>query len=114
MNRYAVIFVLASLPFGGGTRPSAGGGGADPWFGRDKGKHFVASTLIQSASFSVLRANGMDYRSAAVTASGTTLGVGLLKELRDRRRGGRFSWRDLAADALGGTAGAVAVRQLEP
>lgn len=112
MKRFALVFVLAAFPFGGSPRGSANG--ADPWLGRDKGKHFVVSALIQSASFSVLRANGSDYRQASVAASGTTLGAGLFKEIRDRQRGGRFSWRDLAADVAGGAAGGVAVRQLEP
>ena len=108
--KFALAFVLTGFPFGGPQRDVP----ADRWFGADKAKHFVASLVIQSAGHSVLRANGLEYREAAWTAGAITLGVGLSKELWDRRSGRDFSARDLAADVAGGGTGAVLMRQLAP
>lgn len=107
--KFALAFVLSGFPFGGPAREAP----ADPWFGADKLKHFVVSAAIQSAGHSVLRANGFAYREAAWTAGVMTLSVGVGKELWDRRRRGAFSWRDLSADALGGGAGAIVIRQTD-
>jgi putative lipoprotein len=85
----------------------------DPWFGRDKALHFLASAAIQGASHAVLRANGADYGAASRGAAAITLTVGVSKELLDRARGRDFSFRDLAWDGVGGVAGAVAARQLD-
>lgn len=86
----------------------------DPWFGRDKAKHAIASAVVQMGSHAVLRANGRDYRAASWGAAAVTATVGVGKELWDRGHGGDPSWRDLAADAVGGGAGAVVMRQRRP
>lgn len=107
--KFALAFVLSGIPFGGPPRDDP----PDRWFGRDKVKHFVVSALIQGAGHSVLRANGFEYREAAWTAGAATLGVGVGKEVWDRHRGRAFSWRDLAADAAGGGAGAIAMWRVD-
>lgn len=66
----------------------------------DKIKHFAASAVIAGTTYYVTG----DKRIALLVG----LGVGIGKELYDRRRSG-FSGRDLAADALGVVAG-VSIR----
>lgn len=107
--KFALAFVFSGIPFGGPPRDDP----SDRWLGRDKVKHFVVSALIQGAGHSVLRANGFEYREAAWTAGAATLSVGVSKELWDLRRGRVFSWRDLTADAAGGSSGAIAIRQVD-
>ena len=107
--KFTLVLVLFRAQFGGPPeRPPE-----DPWFGRDKAKHFAVSALLQGAGHALGRAAGLDYRDAAWTAAGLTLGVGLGKEFHDRRAGRIFSWRDLTADVAGGGTAAVFVRQLD-
>lgn len=107
--RFALAFVLGGIPFGGPPERVP----EDRWFARDKLYHLTASALIQSVGHAVLRANGREYRDAAWTAGAVTLTVGVGKEAWDRWRGRAFSWRDLAADGVGGGAAAVVVRQVD-
>lgn len=110
MPGFTLILLAGSLSFGGPQREPP----ADRWLARDKLYHFTASALIHSATHSVLRANGRDYREAAWTAAGVTMSVGLAKEVWDRRAGRFLSLRDLAADAAGSGTGAVVMRQVSP
>lgn len=105
--KFALVFVLFSRHFGAPPERAP----QDPWFGRDKAKHFVVSAVIQGAGHAIARSAGLDYRDAAWTAAGLTLTVGVAKELHDRADGRFFSWRDLTADVAGGVTGAVIVRQ---
>jgi uncharacterized protein YfiM (DUF2279 family) len=78
----------------------------DPWFGADKLKHFLMSAFAQSVGFSVGRAAGLDRRTAHLTGGISAAGVGVWKEMVDRRSGRPFSTRDLLWDAAGaGSAG---------
>lgn len=104
--KFALVFVLGSFSFGG---PPEREPPRDPWFGRDKLYHFVGSALIQGTGHALGRSAGLEYRDAAWTAAGLTLTVGVSKELWDRSRGRFFSWKDLAADALGGGTAAVLI-----
>jgi putative lipoprotein len=80
----------------------------DAWFGIDKIKHFFMSAFIESVSYSLLQASGVHHRPAMTGAIGITLGLGLARELHDRRvPGNLFSVRDLTWDAIGTGAGAV-------
>lgn len=81
----------------------------DPWLGGDKAKHFLLAGMVQGTSFGVATAAGVDGRPALVAASVATAVVSVAKEVHDRRRGGRFSARDLAWDALGGALWGVLV-----
>ena len=81
----------------------------DPWLGSDKAKHFLLAGMVQGTAFGVATAAGVEGRPALVAASIATAVVSVGKEVHDRRRGGRFSARDLAWDALGGTLWGVLV-----
>ncbi|MEM6327373.1 MAG: hypothetical protein AAF791_09675 [Bacteroidota bacterium] len=76
----------------------------DPWLGRDKAFHAGASFGLTLGAHVVLtEAVGMEADAAIPFAAGVALGAGLAKEYADERRTRQpfFSWRDLAADALG-------------
>lgn len=107
--KFALAFVLWSGRFGAPPERAP----EDPWLGRDKLYHFVGSAVIQGAGHALGRGAGLDYREAAWTAAGLTLTAGVAKELYDRADGRFFSWKDLAADAVGGATGAVAARQID-
>src|SRR5215210_3417964 len=80
----------------------------DSWFGIDKIKHFFISAFVESISYSALQAAHVKRRPALVAAIGLTAGIGVARELHDRKKpGNRFSYKDLTWDALGITAGAV-------
>ena len=78
----------------------------DRWLGADKVQHALLSGATLAFSFAGMRAAGIDRRPALVGAVVPTAIVAFGKEIRDRRVTGRFSVRDLLADAVG--AGAYA------
>ena len=80
----------------------------DAWFGIDKIKHFFMSAFIESVSFSALQATRIHHRSAMAGAIGITFGLGIGREIHDKRTPGNiFSVRDLTWDVIGTGAGAV-------
>ncbi|MEM6785664.1 MAG: hypothetical protein AAF624_18235 [Bacteroidota bacterium] len=76
----------------------------DPWLGRDKALHAGASFLLTLSGQYVLvsKLDATEGEAWPLAATGA-LAVGLLKEVADSRRvrNPLFSWRDLAADAVG-------------
>jgi len=84
------LALVASLQAPGIPLPSA-----------DKVKHFFMSAFIHSTVYSAARAAGMDKAPAQIAAGATTMTIGVLKEVYDRRATGVFSRQDLAWDALG-------------
>ena len=74
----------------------------------------LAPDRLQHASlaFSAGLAAGIATREPAA-AAGFAFGLGIGKELLDVRRGGRFDWGDLLADAVGAAAAAAATAALE-
>lgn len=77
---------------------------ADDWFGRDKALHAGGSFLLTlSGQYVLVSKGGLSEGRALPLSAGATLGLGLLKETADASRAVAplFSWRDLAADALG-------------
>jgi uncharacterized protein YfiM (DUF2279 family) len=81
----------------------------DRWLGLDKFWHLTASFAATGAGYHLLHNRlGAGHRPSAGVAIGATAGLGIGKELLDRRGPERrFSWRDLAADAAGIAAGYV-------
>lgn len=73
----------------------------DAWLGSDKFTHIAMSFATTSFAFAAASALADDAGDALVIAVpiGAVAGVG--KEILDRRRGGVFSLKDLAADAIG-------------
>jgi len=71
---------------------------ADDWTGDDKNKHFVVSTVLSSAAYSVCENRTCAFAVAMVP--------GILKEVYDsQQEGNHFSGKDLAWDALGAFVG---------
>jgi uncharacterized protein YfiM (DUF2279 family) len=79
----------------------------DRWFSSDKIQHFVSSAFVQGMGYASLRSTGISHSGALAGASGVTLAVGVAKEMKDQRRKGEFSVRDMAWDVAG--AGAMSV-----
>ena len=97
-----------------GFDPSIPESQSDEWLGRDKAYHVGASFGIALGTHVALSEGmGLDRNRSLALSAGTALSIGLLKEYADGNRDFRpyFSWRDLAADALG-AALAVAVGSL--
>jgi uncharacterized protein YfiM (DUF2279 family) len=83
----------------------------DRWLSNDKAKHFFTSAFLESFTFSAIRATHVSKEGALVTASAVTAGVGIGKELYDRKFGGDPSLKDLTADVLGIAAAAALMNQ---
>lgn len=83
----------------------------DLWLGRDKALHAGASFLLTlSGQYILVDKADLSNGEALPVAASTALLLGVLKEVNDSRRPRYplFSWRDLAADALGiGVAAAI-------
>lgn len=73
----------------------------DGWLSADKAKHFVTSAVVQSVAFSALRTATVARTGALAGATVVSAGIGVGKELWDRKFGGDPSWKDLAADGAG-------------
>lgn len=103
--RHAFLVLVLLLPAGCATlgRPD------DPWFGRDKAKHFVAGVLMGAGGTAVALNNGADDSGAVLVGVGFAMAVGAGKEWVDRDvRKTFWSWKDLAWDLAGAAAGAFA------
>jgi uncharacterized protein YfiM (DUF2279 family) len=73
----------------------------DAWFGVDKIKHFFMSAFIQSFSYSALQAMHVRHSSAMAGSIGITIGLGIGREIHDKRTPGNiFSVRDLTWDLI--------------
>jgi uncharacterized protein YfiM (DUF2279 family) len=88
---------------------------ADKWLALDKLKHFSTSFYLTTTAFygqnRILdeKSGTAHFKSATLTIS-----LGILKEIRDsRQKGNIFSWRDLAADALGAGAALLLLGRIE-
>lgn len=93
---YALAALAVSAPSAAQERSD------DPWLGPDKPVHALGAAWTASAAYAVgveLEWGPADRRRAAV---GAALAATLGKEAYDRwTRGGRFSFKDLAAGAAG-------------
>jgi uncharacterized protein YfiM (DUF2279 family) len=101
----------AELPIRTPTEPGLAAGASmqhairDPWLGEDKAQHLAMSYAITTFGYSGLRAAGGGRDTSIALAAGCAVAAGIAKEVLDRRRGGIFSYRDLAADLIGAGAG---------
>lgn len=84
----------------------------DHWLGSDKWRHLLLSYAATTFTFAGMRSLGVDRDNALAggIVVGGTLGIG--KEIRDLRRGRRFSVRDLVADAAGVAVAAFLMREV--
>jgi putative lipoprotein len=82
-----------------GTAPKRAGD--DRWLGADKARHFFTSALLDCLAYSAIRTTRVSQQGALVSAGVLTAGVGIGKELYDRKSGGDPSFKDLAADGAG-------------
>ena len=83
----------------------------DPWTSEDKFRHAAASWAAMVFTFAAVRSVD-DADTALAIAVPVTAAFGIAKEVVDRRRGGPFSFRDLAADALGAGAAWLFLREV--
>ena len=105
MNSFLAVCLAINVLYGqvSTTQPHP-----DSWFGIDKIKHFFMSAFIESVSYSALQAAHVRHRSAMAGAIGTTIGLGVAREIHDMRTPGNiFSVRDLTWDVIGTGAGAA-------
>jgi uncharacterized protein YfiM (DUF2279 family) len=86
------------------TARQARSGVGESWHGADKAKHALLAGFVYAVGFSAARLGGVARRPALAAAAGPVVVLSVGKEAHDRRRGGRFSARDLVADALGAAA----------
>ncbi len=76
----------------------------DDWIAVDKAQHLAGSFLLTlGGQYVLVNKAELDEGEAWPVAAGVALGLGVAKEVADgrRRRRPHFSWRDLAADAVG-------------
>lgn len=73
----------------------------DPFVAEDKMKHFVTSFVVGSLAGTGARVAGLDRDESVVIGTSFTVTAGVVKELKDRQRGGFFSIRDLFWDIAG-------------
>jgi uncharacterized protein YfiM (DUF2279 family) len=73
----------------------------DEWLAIDKVQHFAMAYGSAMFGYGLLRGADVSHRDAQAAALAGSLALGIGKELFDRSRGGPFSLRDLAWDALG-------------
>lgn len=80
----------------------------ETFLGYDKVKHFMMSGFIEAVGFNSLQAANVDRSASLGAATAVTLGIGIARELHDRRTKGLFSLGDLTWDTLG-TAAALLI-----
>ena len=91
-------------------------GGTDPvraddgWLSADKAKHFFTSAFVQTVAYSALRTTAVSRKGSLAGATVISAGVGVGKEVWDRKFGGDPSWKDLAADGAGILAASLILR----
>jgi putative lipoprotein len=77
----------------------------DPWLGRDKLEHFLATDALASGTYTLTVTRVPARWQALALGAGMALGVGAAKEGWDALGHGDPSWRDFAWDAIGTVCG---------
>ncbi|HSK19777.1 MAG TPA: hypothetical protein VK912_11575 [Longimicrobiales bacterium] len=85
---------------------------SDPWTSEDKFRHVAASWAAMVFTFAAVRSVHDEPDTALAIAVPVTAAFGIAKEIVDHRHGGPFSFRDLAADALGAGAAWLFLREV--
>jgi len=85
---------------------------ADNWLGSDKARHVWMSYVTTAFTFAAVYSIEDDKDLALTVAIPAAAVVGIGKETYDRRRGERFSLKDLVADAVGIAAGYFLLREV--
>lgn len=73
----------------------------DRWLAVDKVQHFAMAYGAAMFGYGILRGAEIEHDDAQTAALAGSLALGVSKELFDHARGGPFSFKDLAWDALG-------------
>ncbi len=74
----------------------------DHWFGEDKGRHFLASTILAGSGWHISRYHfDQPCRMSRVIGVSFSFAFGFAKEFNDYRKGGKFSFKDMAANCAG-------------
>lgn len=107
-----ILLVAFTAHFGGLPRQAAPQT-ADRWFSADKAMHFVTSAVAQSMAFSSLRAMHVARTRALAASAIAAAGLGVGKEVYDRKFGGDPSWKDLTADGAGIVAASLVLAHTE-
>ena len=84
----------------------------DSWFGSDKARHVWMSYVTTAFTFAAVYSIEDDTDLALTVAVPVGALVGIGKETFDRRRGERFSLKDLVADAVGVAAAYFMLREV--
>lgn len=78
----------------------------DPWLSQDKFLHFSISAAITGFSYyTTVGKFDMEPGHAGTVSISFTALIGIGKEVFDKKRNGRFSWKDLFWDGAGITVG---------
>jgi putative lipoprotein len=104
------LSLVLTLHFGG-PAPARLPAADDRWLSSDKARHFLVSAFVNSLSYSVARSARVSREGALVTGAAVAAGVGVGKELYDRKSGGDPSVKDLVADGAGIAAATALVAQ---
>jgi putative lipoprotein len=77
----------------------------DEWFAKDKAKHFSASFLIGTLTYSIARAGEADKDDASIIGFSFSSTCGIAKEINDEVKHNDWSYKDLIWDFIGGGVG---------
>ena len=84
----------------------------DKWLGKDKFKHFVA--CLYYAGFTEWISNhhyGLYKNQSRRTGVIVSISIGIVKEMYDKKRYNKFSWKDIVFDILGAVCGALLINK---
>lgn len=97
LHQNSKLSVIVKIP----TKPVP-----DEWFSQDKFLHFYFSATIPGLTYYVYTYRlKRDENLGKIYSVSFTAIVGLGKEIYDKKKKGRFSWKDLCWDGLGLTVG---------
>ena len=114
MKTIVVLSIAFTLFFAQTAHAAQATVARDSWFGSDKLKHFFMSAFATSVAYSALQAAGASRKTAMTGAIGASIGLGITRELYNRRTNGLFSYKDLTWDAMGtGAAAAMLTRTIK-